>query len=104
MAGIKERLPRYIRDHLQYITKALQQVPVEAADATLTFCLKNELYSGTEFEQVLRVHRSELTPSAGTSPMNLLDADTDTIAKADQSPQTSNLDTYETIINPTTST
>lgn len=98
-AGIRERLPRYIRDHLQCITKALKQVDTQAADATLAFCLKNELYSGTEFEQVLRVHCSEqAAPARPHGPIKLLNDGP--LGQADQSPQTSELDTYETIINP----
>lgn len=98
LAHIRQRLPRYIRDHLQCITAALNGAGVEAADKTLEFCLKNELYSGREFEQVLRVHCSGPAHSAAPRPTALLH--TDHGEKANQAPQTSNLDDYETIINP----
>lgn len=101
---IKQRLPRYIRDHLQCITAALKDVETEVAEATLTFCLKNELYSGSEFEQVLRVLSSQNTapvrPAAEES-IKLLNAGS--TSKVDQAPQTSNIDDYETIINRITS-
>jgi hypothetical protein len=103
LACIKERLPRYIRDHLQCITRALEQVETEVADTTLAFCLKNELYSGSEFEQVLRAGRSkQAAPAQPGSPIKLLH--TGSIEKASQTPQTSNLDDYETIIHPNSTT
>jgi len=98
LTRIRERFPRYIRDHLQCITRAVSQVEAEVADTTLAFCLNNELYSGSEFEQVLRVERSEQAGAARpASPIKLLH--TGAIEKAGQSPQTSNLDDYETIIH-----
>jgi hypothetical protein len=94
---IQKRLPRYIRDHLQCIVKALDEVDTDVADRTLEFCLKNELYSGTEFEQVLRVHRHQ--PLSSAKPHSIKPINTDHLTKASQTPNMSNLDTYETIIN-----
>lgn len=96
--GIQGRLPRYTRDHLQCILKALSGVAAEQADGALNFCLTNELYSGTEFEQVLRVQTSETKKATRADPITLLHADV--VKKARQTPQASNLDDYETIINP----
>jgi transposase len=99
LACIQERVPRYIRDHLECIARALKQVETEVADTTLAFCLKNELYSGSEFEQVLRAARSQqAAPVRPNAPIKLLN--NGSIEKAGQTPQTSNLDDYETIIHP----
>lgn len=95
---IQQRLPRYTRDHLQCILKALTGVAAEQAEEALKFCLTNELYSGTEFEQVLRVQASQPKAATRPDPITLLHADV--IKKARQTPETSNMDTYETIINP----
>ncbi|MCC5905138.1 MAG: IS21 family transposase [Balneolaceae bacterium] len=102
IARIQQKLPRYIRDHLQCIVKALDGVDAVVADETLAFCLKNELYSGSEFEQVLQVHRHQPTPAV--NPHTIKGLSTDHVAKASQAPQTSNLDDYETIINPNPNT
>lgn len=98
LAAIRKHFPRYIRDHVQYIITALEDCEIAPADQTLEFCLKNELYSGQEFKQVLDVHRSEVANPPKKPTVKFLS--TDSAEKADQSPQTSNLDDYETLINP----
>jgi len=95
---IQQRLPRYTRDHLQCILKALSGVPAEQADEALSFCLTHQLYSGTEFEQVLRVQASEAKKATQADPITLLRADV--VDKARQTPEASKLDDYESIINP----
>lgn len=96
--AIRGRLPRYTRDHVQCILKALVGVSIGQADEALAFCQDHELYSGGEFEQVLRVQTSQPQAAPRTDPIRLVH--TDVAEKARQSPQTSNLDDYETIINP----
>lgn len=98
LAAIRQHFPRYIRDHLQYMLTALEDCEIAPADQSLEFCLKNELYSGQEFKQVLDVHRSEVAHPPQKPTVKLLS--TDCAEKADQSPQTSNLDDYENLINP----
>ncbi|TVQ11448.1 MAG: IS21 family transposase [Balneolaceae bacterium] len=98
--AIRARLPRYTRDHVQCILKALDRVSIGQADEALAFCLAHELYSGGEFEQVLRVQTSQSQAPKRTDPLNLVHSDV--AEKARQAPQTSNLDDYETIINAST--
>lgn len=98
LRSIQGRLPRYTRDHLQCIIKALRGVAAEQADKTLQFCLTHQLYSGSEFEQVLRVQTSDTKEATRADPITLLHADV--VEKARQIPQASNLDDYESIINP----
>lgn len=97
-ARIQERLPRYTRDHLQCILKALRGVAAGQAEVALSFCLTNELYSGSEFEQVLRVQASQTKKATQSDPVRLLH--TDVVEKARQAPEVSKLDDYESIINP----
>jgi transposase len=95
---IKEKFPRYTRDHLQVILKALTGVEKSEADKALDFCLKNTLFSAYEFEQVLHVFLSEtVLLSKKQAPIKLLDETN--LQKADQTPQTSNINDYENIIN-----
>ncbi len=61
---IKSKYPRYTRDHLYVILKTLKRNnQKEAADNTLNFCLKNDILSGYEFEQVYYVLLNEIEKS-----------------------------------------
>jgi hypothetical protein len=95
---IKNKLPRYTRDHLQVILKSLTGVSKESADKTLDFCLKNNVLNGHEWEQVLQVFMHDSTNSNLENGIKLLD--TNNLEKVNQTPQTSNIEDYENIINP----
>ncbi len=95
---IQERLPRYTRDHLQVILKVLKNAPQDAIDKTLNFCLKNKNISGHEFEQVLHVYGGESTSQAISTEIKPLN--NKALEKANETPQTSNIQDYENIINP----
>ncbi len=97
---IKEKYPRYTRDHLQVILKALNEAKDEKgiADKTLDFCLKNTLFNAYEFEQVLLVFLTErVLPKKKQPEIKLLDKNN--LEKANQTPQTSDIEEYEKIIN-----
>ncbi len=92
---IRKKYPRYTRDHLQVILKALKNVETETADKALMFCIKNDVLNGNEFEEVLYVLDDEV---ASTTPeiKPLYQSD---ILKAGEAPQRSNIQDYENIIN-----
>ncbi len=92
--------PRYTRDQLQAIIKALSlpEVNLELADKVLDFSVKNELYNGSEFTQVLMVFISQAMPAKREARIILLDAKN--LEKANQTPQKSNIEDYEKIMNP----
>lgn len=95
---IKEKFPRYTRDHLQVILKTLTDIDKPIADKTLTFCMKNTLLSASEFEQVLHVISLEnITPIKKQTPITLLDKNNS--LKVNQAPQIRSIDVYENIIN-----
>jgi len=94
---IQKKLPRYTRDHLQVILKVLNHVEKREADKALCFCLKNDILNGYEFEQVLHVYLDERVP-VKIKTIKLLDKSS--LEKANQVPDTSNLDDYQSIINP----
>lgn len=95
---IKEKFPRYTRDHLQVILKAVANSQKEVADKTLAFCLKNILFNAYEFEQVLNaLHLEMILPPKKQSTIKLLDETN--LEKANQTPQLSNIEDYEKIIN-----
>jgi transposase len=95
---IRKKLPRYTRDHLQVISKALTDVDKETADKTLNFCLKNSVLNGNEWTQVLQVFLDESLTKINKNEIILLDKNN--AKKANQTPQASNIDDYENIINP----
>lgn len=92
---IKELYPRYTRDHLQVILKALGIFEKKTADRALEFCLLNDLFNGHEFEQVLFV--LDETVSIKTKEIKLMGKGN--LEKANQIPDTSNIEDYENIMN-----
>ena len=98
LRSIKEKFPRYTRDHLQVILKALTDVDKTVADKTLEFCIKNMLVNANEFEQVLHVVQMEkIKPINKQVPIQLLDINN--LKKANQVPEIRSLQEYENIIN-----
>lgn len=93
---IRDRHTRYTRDHLQAILKTLSNFKKQDADNTLEFCLQNELFNGNEFCEVIHVLLTE-PKSERTKPIKLLDKNN--LEKANQIPQTSNINDYQNIIN-----
>lgn len=98
LGRIKQKWPRYSRDHFQAILKALSVSDRETADKTLAFCIKNSILHGNEFEQALLVILDERSNIQAHLPeIKLLNGRK--IPKIDHKPKTSNLDDYENIIN-----
>ncbi|MFA5535488.1 MAG: IS21 family transposase [Mariniphaga sp.] len=94
---VKQKYPRYLRDHLQVILKSLNKVDVITADKTLAFCIKNKVFHGHEFNQVLSVFLDEkVQPKISEDNIKLLGNKSPNI---DQVPQTSNIEDYENIVN-----
>lgn len=99
LGQIRGKLPRYTRDHLQLILKALNKVEKPVADKALDFCSKNSLLSGHEFEQVLSMFFLETTV-VSKKHITIKFLNENNTEKANQTPQTSNIEDYENIINP----
>ena len=98
---IKTKLPRYTRDHLQVILRALKNAEIEkpAADEALDFCIENRLFNGHEFEQVYSVFALEiLMPLKSKNQIKPINKGS--LKKANETPDKSNIDDYENIINP----
>lgn len=94
---IRNKYPRYTRDHLQVILKPLADCDQVVKDSTLDFCMENEIFNGSEFEQVLYVYMSEIEMPPIRDEIKLLN--NGNLEKANQSPQVSNIEYYENIIN-----
>jgi len=96
---IHKMYPRYTRDHLQVIINALTKISVDAevADNVLEFCFNNQLINGYEFEQALMVFMSQSEPIK--TPKNIVLLDKRNLDKVNQTPQKSNIEDYEKIMN-----
>jgi hypothetical protein len=96
---IKERYPRYIRDHLLMILDTLAKVNDQpTTDKALEFCIKNNLTNGTEFRDVCYCILDD--KSLNNKPLEGITLfDKNNHAKVNEEPQISNIDDYETIIN-----
>ena len=95
---IKQKWPRYTRDHLQVILKALDKTDLITADKTLSFCMKNNILHGREFEQTLYVFMDEKSQDAScVNKIKLLSSNAP--LNIDHVPQTSNIEDYESIVN-----
>ena len=92
---INRKLPRYLRDHLQVILKALEGSKKQAADSALDFCIENDILSGYDFEQVLFVE----APQIPFCKKGIRLLDKNNLEKANQVPEKSDLRDYENIIN-----
>jgi transposase len=96
---IKEKYPRYIRDHLLMIFDTLTKVEDKGtADKALAFCIKNSLINGMEFRDVYyciledRVLKKHVL-------QDIILFDKNNQEKINENPQVSNINDYEIIIN-----
>jgi transposase len=97
---IQDKYPRYTRDHLLLIRETLTRYKEngEIPDKTLDFCIKNELVSGTEFRDVFYcLWDQNLSGKQILTPITLLNETN--LLKINETPQVSNIDDYESIIN-----
>ena len=95
---IREIYPRYIRDQVQSVLIAVRQDNTRVADKTLTFCLKNQVFNAIDFTDVYNVFFLEQPPAEITNQtIQLLDENS--MEKASEAPDKSNLEDYENIFN-----
>lgn len=102
IAEIKNRFPRYVRDHLQRLIKVLNQEDntADLANQTLKYCIKNQLFTAVDFEQVWLFHQTKLqkdqrSASAEIKPLN----GTYNLEKIHEKPAVSDIDHYVSILN-----
>jgi transposase len=95
---IQSLLPRYTRDHLQVVKKAVKTVPKDIADQTLDFCMVNQNYCGNDFESVAAV-LWDTTSLSQTQTTEIKPLQTTSRNKVNEEPQVSDINDYEAIIN-----
>ena len=97
MELIRKEKPRYIRDQLNMIQKAVEGVDPQKVELTLKYCLEKTICSATDFKAILELQHTEskaeakvriLNPLSGKMPENAL-----------IQPEKSNIGEYEDIMN-----
>lgn len=95
---VREAYPRYIRDQLQAVLRAVRSGNREVADQSLAFCLENQVFNAIDLEQVYNIFLLEQgSPEPTNQAIKLLDEKS--LEKASQTPEKSNLDDYEKLFN-----
>lgn len=102
IAEIKSRFPRYIRDHLQRLLKVLNREDntEDLTNLTLKYCIKNQLFSAVDFEQVWLFHQTKTlkdqkSDSVEIKPLN----GSFSLEKMHEMPAVSDIDHYVSILN-----
>lgn len=94
---IRKEKPRYLRDQLVMIEKAIQGIDPHKVELTLTYCLEKAITTASDFKSILDLQHTKdkeesniriLNPLGGKMPDN-----------AWIQPQTSNISDYEELIN-----
>ena len=78
MECIRIEKPRYIRDQVILIKKAIKDTPLKAIDEALDFCIKNKLYRATDFQDAINHYKKDkqVTEDAFTVKVSSMSAET----------------------------
>ena len=98
-ASLKKARPRYIRDQLMMIKKAIKKSNASYVDQALDFCQTHAIFSANDFKAVL----DRLSQKKETQEPDLAELLLESIDRShyEATPQTSNISDYESIVNPT---
>lgn len=94
---IRKAKKRYARDQLQAIREAIHKATPDSVQKTLTYCIKNEIYSASDFKDVLDKYYQQKADNEKTmsieKPQHTLNRKIHEIV-----PQTSNIVDYDKIM------
>src|SRR5690606_37296313 len=97
MGLLREEKPRYIRDQLDMVQKAVEGADPDKVGLTLEYCLEKSIRSASDFKAILGLQQAEgkaepnmriLNPLSGKMPENAM-----------VQPEKSNIGEYEEIVN-----
>ncbi len=94
---IRAKYPRYTRDHVQLMLKTLAGSNTLIADKTLEYCAKNNIINANQWVDVFHVLDQETLKT--NMPKHIVLLDKGNLDKANQTPQKSDIQTYEQIVN-----
>jgi len=98
LSQIRITYPRYIRDHLLLIKKEMETVDNNIANTTLNFCIKNNLYSGNDFKDVLLVNSLKINTIDKEIPI-IKPITNGNLPVQDLIPEKSDIQIYQQLIN-----
>ena len=97
---IRKQKPRYIRDQLLAIKKAITGKPPEIIGQTLSFCLKNSIYSASDFTAIIAdfQNKNKKANSNVDQPIKALPQADANGKLQNMTPQTANIENYQNIV------
>lgn len=97
MELLRKEKPRYIRDQLDMVQKAIEGVDPKKVDLTLQYCLEKSICSASDFKAILDLQDTGTKQEPGTVIMNPLSGKMPENALI--RPEKSNIGEYEDIVN-----
>jgi len=97
MELLREKKPRYIRDQLDIIQKAIEGVDPKKVAFTLKYCVEKAIYSASDFKAILELQQSDRKAKPNIKVLNPLNGKVTENALI--LPQKSNIGEYEAIVN-----
>lgn len=94
---IKVEKPRYIRDQLEMIEKAIRGIAPRQVELTLTYCLEKAIANATDFKAILDLQQPKTKEESNVRILNPLSGKLPESAWIQ--PQTSNINDYEELIS-----
>jgi len=94
MESIRIEKPRYIRDQIMLIQKALEKSSSEAIDKALKFCIKNRLYRATDFQDAAFHYQKDNYVPDNKIPTESVFMTSDDLEKIKTTPKIRNISEY----------
>ena len=91
--------PRYVRDQLTAVLTAAERSGQQQAEVALEFCVRNSLFSASDFKSIIQGQQGDRAQSTAQQPVikPLGDAKTQLIVNIE--PERSDIQEYEVIFN-----
>lgn len=96
---VEKAKPRYYRDNITVILKAVGQADQQSIQKTLQFCLAHQVLNGNQFVEVLDYHQQEAFQQQACTKISLPEVAIK-LSAPHLEPDRSNIDVYEIILNP----
>jgi len=97
MELLREKKPRYIRDQLDIIQKAIDGVDPKKVAFTLKYCVEKSIYIASDFKAILELQQSDRKAEPNIKVLNPLNGKVTENALIQ--PEKSNIGEYEAIVN-----
>jgi hypothetical protein len=96
MERLREKKPRYIRDQLDMIQKAIDGVDPKKVAVTLKYCVEKSICSASDFKAILELQQSDRKTEPNIKVLNPLNGKVTENALIQ--PEKSNIGEYEAIV------